>query len=205
MINISLNEQINFITNEIGKKKPVIIKKIYLGKTQPLNAAILYINGLSNKDIITRDILTPLMLHVNEILVPKEDMPDYLSKKYIVMCNTLIETDINNVIESLKDGKSAILIENINSFIVIDTTAGNYRSITDPPIKSPIRGPREGFIESLETNVSMLRRNIKDPNLSIENFKVGSPSQTDLALIYIDDIVDKDVLNEVRTRIMAMM
>ncbi|MGK0466538.1 spore germination protein [Clostridium sp.] len=200
----SYSTQIDFITNEIGKKNPIIIKNFYLGITKPLNASIIYINGLSNKDIINRDILTPLMLHINETLDAKEDTPDYLAKKYIVMCNTLIENDINIVINSLKSGKSVILIENINSFIVIDTTAGNYRSISDPPIESPVRGSREGFIENLETNISMLRRNIKDKNLSIENFKVGRRSQTDLALMYIDDIVDKDVLSEVRTRITAI-
>lgn len=204
MLENNFNQQINYITNQIGIKNPIVIKKFYVGKVQPLNACIIYINGLSNKDIIDRDILTPLMLHVHETLTPKEDIPDYLAKSYIAMCNTLIEYDINNVIEAIKGGKTAILIESINNFIVIDTTAGNYRTIADPPIESPIRGSREGFIENIETNVSMLRRNIKDKNLSIENFKIGRRSQTDLALMYIDDIVDKDVLNEVRKRILAI-
>lgn len=204
MLENSYRDQINFIINEIGKKNPIIIKDFYIGKTEPLNASVIYINGLSNKDIIDRDILTPLMLHVHEILTPKEDIPNYLAKSYIAMCSTVIETDINNVILAIKEGKTAVLIENINSFIVIDTIGGNYRTISDPPIESPIRGSREGFVENIETNVSMLRRNIRDKNLSTENFKVGRRSQTDLALMYIDDIVDKDVLNEVRKRITAI-
>jgi spore germination protein KA len=204
MIEHGFNEQINFIQSEIGKKNPIIIKNFYIGKTEPLNATIIYINGLANKDIIDRDILTPLMIHVQEVLTPKDDTLDYLAKRYIAMCNTSIETDINNVIDALKGGKTIVLVENVNNFIVIDTTGGNYRSITDPPIESPIKGSREGFIENLETNVSILRRNIKDKNLSTENFKIGRRSQTDLTLMYIDDIVDKDVLNEVRTRIMAI-
>ncbi len=204
MLKNNFNEQIEFISNEIGKKNPIIIKNFYIGKSKPLNASIIYINGLANKDIIDRDILTPLMLHVQEILTPNDDIPDYLAKRYIAMCNTSIEFAINNVIEAIKGGKTVILFENIDNYIVIDTTGGNYRSISDPPIESPIRGSREGFIENIETNVSILRRNIKDKNLSIENFKVGRRSETDLALMYIDDIVDKDVLNEVRRRIMAI-
>ncbi len=200
----SFNDQLNFITNEIGKKNPIVIKKFYIGKNLPLNATIIYINALANKDIIDRDVLTPLMLHVKETLTPNEDLPDYLTKSYIAMCNTSIETDIDKVVEAIKSGRTAILIESINNFIVIDTTGGNFRTITDPPIESPIRGSREGFIESIETNISILRRNIKDKNLSIENFKVGRRSQTDLALMYIDDIVDKDVLDEVRKRILAI-
>ena len=204
MLDNNFNDQINFITNELGNKNPIVIKNFYIGKTEPLNASIIYINGLANKDIIDRDILTPLMLHVHEVLTPKEDTPDYLSKSYIAMCNTSIEHDINNAVDAIKGGKTVVLIKDINNFIIIDTTGGNYRSITDPPIESPIRGSREGFIENLETNTSILRRNIKDSNLSTENFKIGRRSQTDLSLMYIDDIVDKDVLNEVRKRITAI-
>lgn len=204
MIEHGFNKQINFIQSEIGKKNPIVMKNFYIGKTEPLNATIMYINGLANKDIIDRDILTPLMIHVQEVLTPKDDTLDYLAKRYISMCNTSLETNINNVIDALKSGKTIVMVENVNNFIVIDTTGGNYRSITDPQIESPIRGSREGFIENLETNVSILRRNIKDKNLSTENFKIGRRSQTDLSLMYIDDIVDKDVLNEVRTRIIAI-
>jgi spore germination protein KA len=204
MFENNFKNQIDFIQSEIGNKNPVVIKDFYIGQTEPLNAYLIYINGLANKDIIDRDILTPLMIHVHEVLTPKVDTLDYLAKRYIAMSNTSIETDITNVIESLKGGKTILLIENVNSFIIIDTTGGNYRSITDPQIESPIRGSREGFIENLETNTSILRRNIKDKNLSTEYLKVGRRSQTDLALVYIDDIVDKDVLNEVRRRIMAI-
>lgn len=204
MLKNSYSDQIHFIIDEIGKKNPVIIKDFYIGKTEPLNASIIYINGLSNKDIIDRDILTPLMLHVHETLTPNENILDYLAKSYIAMCDSSIETDINNVIDSIKGGKAALLIENVTNFIVIDTVGGNYRTISDPPIESPIRGSREGFVENIETNVSMLRRNIRDKHLSTENFKIGRRSQTDLVLMYIDDIVDKDVLNEVRMRILAI-
>lgn len=204
MLKNDLNEKIDLIINDIGKKIPVTIKNFYIGSSPHLNASIIYIDGLSNKDIIDRDILTPLMLHVHEILNPKEDIPDYLSKKYIAMCNTLIETDIAKLGEAVKSGKTAILIENINNFIVIDTTAGNYRTISDPPIESPIRGSREGFIENIETNISILRRNIKDKNLSTEKFTIGRRSQTDVVIMYIDDIVDKDILNELRKRLLAI-
>ena len=204
MLNNSFKEKINFILNEIGNKNSIIVKDFYIGNTEPLNASIIYINGLSNKDIIDRDILTPLMLHVHEILTPKDNMSDYLVKKYIAMCSTLVETDITKAIEGIKGGKSVILIENVKDFIIVDTTAGNYRTISDPPNESPIRGSREGFIENIETNVSILRRNIKDKHLSSENFKIGRRSQTDLTLMYIDDIVDKEVLNEVRKRISAI-
>ena len=204
MLENNFKDQIDFIQSEIGEKNPIAIKNFYIGHTEPLNAFVIYINGLANKDIIDRDILNPLMIHVQEVLTPKENTLDYLAKRYIAMCNTSIESDISHVVEAIKGGKTIVLIENVSNFIIIDTTGGNYRSISDPSIESPIKGSREGFIENLETNTSILRRNIKDKNLSTEYLKVGRRSQTDLALMYIDDIVDKDVLNELRRRIMCI-
>jgi hypothetical protein len=78
---------------------------------------------------------------------------------------------------------------------------GRYRAVSEPQNETAIRGSREGFVENIETNISLLRRRTKDKNLVVENFRMGIRSQTPLALIYIDDVVDKDVLEEVRRRI----
>lgn len=196
-----LNKNIDFIINEIGPKSPVIVRNFLIGKVGAVEAAIIYVNGLADKNIIDRDILNPLMLKIDEELCLNQDITEYLSKRYIPMSNTMVEKNINNVVEEIKSGKTIILIENIENFIVVDTTGGNHRAISDPPNESAIRGSREGFIENIETNISILRRKIKDKNLAIENFKVGTRSQTDVVIVYIDDIVDKDVLNEVRNRI----
>jgi Bacillus/Clostridium GerA spore germination protein. len=195
---------IDSIKNLIGGKSKLAEKHFIIGKQSPINAAIVYTAGLVNKDVIDRDILTHLMLHVEENLSGIAELGDYLCKKYITMSNTEIETDINKVVEGIKRGKTVILVEGYCNFIIVDTTEGVYRAVTDPETESSTRGPRDGFIESLETNISILRRRIKDKNLVIENFTVGRRSQTDLVIIYIDDIVDKNLLKDIRDRITSI-
>ncbi|KZL89544.1 spore germination protein [Clostridium magnum] len=189
------------IKNLIGGKSKLAEKHFIIGKQSPKNAAIVYTAGLVNKDIIDRDILTHLMLHVEEDLNGIAELGDYLCKKYIAMSNTEIQTDINKAVEGIKRGKTVVLVEGYFNFIMIDTAQGSYRSVTDPENESSTRGPRDGFIESLETNISMLRRRIKDKNFIIENFTVGRRSQTDLVIMYIDDIVDKNLLKKIRNKI----
>ncbi|GAA0180336.1 spore germination protein [Clostridium sediminicola] len=200
-MSIQLDKNIDFIINEIGIRSPVFTKKFVIGKENEINAAIIYVNGLVNSDIIDRDILTPLMLHVDEKVFLRKPTAEYICQKYIPMSNTETKTDILQVVDSIKSGKTVVLIDNIEDFIIADTIGGNYRSISDPANESAIRGSRESFVEKLDTNISLLRRSIKDKNLALEKFKVGRRSQTDLALMYIDDIVDKDILNDVRSRI----
>lgn len=202
--NSNIQCMIDSIGNLIGRKSKLAVKHFIIGKNTQINAAIVYTGGLVNKDVIDRDILSPLMLHVEEDLSQIPDIGDYLCKKYITMSSTFIETDINKAVEGIKRGKTGLLVEGYSKFIMVDTAEGIYRSVTDPESETSTRGSRDGFIESLETNISILRRRIKDKNFVIENFTVGTRSQTDLAIMYIDDVVDKNILKTIRDRITSI-
>ncbi|MCT4620648.1 MAG: spore germination protein [Marinisporobacter sp.] len=200
----NINKNIDLIINEIGNNSPVITKHFFIGNKKTFDAAIIYVNGLVNKDVIARGILEPLMFQVDEKLISTKNTAEYICKRYIPLSNTQTEKSINNVIDAIKSGKTAILIDGLSNFIIIDTVGGNFRAITDPPTESAVRGSREGFVENIQTNISMLRRKIKDKNLTIENLKLGKRSQTDLSLVYIEDIVNQDVLKKVRDSVSSI-
>ena len=130
--NGSINYNINNISKQLGGQNEVIIRNFIIGKKGCIEATIIYINGLVNKDIIDRDILNPLMLHVDEDLINFENVENYIYKKYIAVSNTYIETDINKVVDSIKRGKTVLLIQDSCNFILIDTTGGVYRAVTEP-------------------------------------------------------------------------
>ncbi|MGO5073245.1 spore germination protein [Clostridium sporogenes] len=201
---MNLKKNLDLINDRIGKNNIVVTKSLLIGNEEQLEGAIVYINGLASKDIIDRDVLHPLMLHVKENLKDKPNIMEYISKKYITMSNTKIEKDINNVLSSLKRGQTALLLENSDEAIIIDTSSGDYRSISEPTNESSIRGSREGFIEKLETNTSIIKRRIRDENLVIENMVLGRRTQRDLAIIYIDNIVDKNVLQELKYKLSSI-
>lgn len=199
--NSSLNLNISNITKQLGYQDDLVTRNFIIGEKGYLEAAIIYINGLVNKDTIDRDILNPLMLHVNEDLVNMENVEYYIYKKYIAVSNTYMEISIDKVIDNIKRGKTVLLIQDSCKFIIIDTTGGVYRAVTEPINDISLRGPREGFVENLETNISILRRKIKDKNLSTEKFTLGRRSQTDLVIMYIDDVVDKEFLKKIKNKI----
>lgn len=200
-MNTNIDKNIDLINSEIGSKSPINIKHFFIGNEDGFDAVLIYIEGLVKEEMIDRDILNPLMNNVDEKSISKDSSLEYICKRHIPVSNTSIESDIIKVVDSIKSGKTAILIEGVPRSIILNTTNGNYRSITDPANESAIRGSRESFVENLETNITLIRRNIKDKNLAIEKFKVGKRSQRDLAILYIEDIVDDDILNEVRNRI----
>lgn len=197
----SLQQNINNLLDKIGMKSTVLCKKFSIGKTEFIRGAVLYINGLANKDFIDRDVLKPLMLHVEEDLEPYDGIGVYLSETYIPMSNTYVIRDVYKALDELKRGKTIVVIENSPEFIIVDTMGGEYRSITEPLNEGVVKGPREGFIENLETNVSIIRRRVKDETLVVEYLKIGQRSQTDVAMIYISSIADDKLVNTIRNKI----
>ncbi|WP_411678645.1 spore germination protein [Clostridium thailandense] len=201
MNNGNLCENIELIRNGLGSKNTIVVKQFYIGREKPLEAAIIYMDGLINKDIINRDILNPLMIHVQENLTCKENLADYLCKRYISMGSTLVEGDLNVLLKNLKTGSSVTLIDGVAEGIIVDTKGGMIRSISEPINETTAKGSRDGFVENLEVNISQIKRKLKDNNLVVEMLNIGERSQNDLAIIYIDNIVDKQVLGELKKRI----
>lgn len=201
MESANLEINIEIIKNEIGTTSMFVVRKILIGNPDPLEAAILYLSGLADKNIIDRDILTPIMLYINEPLKEKNNLPDYMSKKYIAASNSTVISDIYKMIQGMKNGKTVILIEGVKDGILVDTSDGKYRSISEPPNETAVRGSREGFVENLDINLSMIKRRIKERNLVIENFTLGTRTQSNVSLIYINDIAEATVINEIRTRL----
>ncbi|MHB9940365.1 spore germination protein [Clostridium sporogenes] len=197
----ALQDKINSIKTLVGEKNNLIIKDFIVCKKSNMEAALLYINGLANSETIDKDILKPLMFYIDEDLSSKNNLDEILCKKYISLSNTYLEQDINQTVFHLKRGKAVLIVENGTKFIILDTAGGEYRDISDPINETSIRASREGFVEKLETNISILRRRIKDNNLIQENLVIGRRNQTDVVLMYIDNIADKNIVEDIKSRL----
>ncbi|BAH07586.1 spore germination protein [Clostridium kluyveri] len=197
----NINNTIENIKNLLGEQTELVIRELLIGNKNFLEAAVVYVNGLTDKNIMDRDILKPLMLNVNEDFGNMENIEDYIHKKYVAVSDTYVETDINKAVDDIKRGKTILLIQDSCNFIVINTVGGVYRSIDEPENDTSLRGPREGFVENLDTNISILRRRIKDRSLATQKFVLGRRSQADLVIMYIDDIVDKQFLKIIKDKI----
>ncbi|WP_298837117.1 spore germination protein [uncultured Clostridium sp.] len=93
-----------------GSNQQIIIRKFYIGKVNPIEVAFLYKDGLTDQDIINRDILNLLMHQVNEDFSDIKFINEYVCDKYILMSKILVENDINIVTKNIKIGRSGSLI-----------------------------------------------------------------------------------------------
>jgi hypothetical protein len=200
MNNTNLQQNVELIINTLGNQKQIIVRNICIGHVNPIEASLIYLNGLVQKESIENNVLKPLMLNINEEL-KIEGICEYLIKRYIFISSSWPERELESIIEKIKRGKSVLIIDGSAEVILLDTSGGDYRSIIEPPNETVITGNKEGFIENLDSNMMMMKRMLKDTNLVVENFIVGRRTQTDIAILYIKDIADPDIVSKVRTRI----
>ena len=119
----------------------------------------------------------------------------------IYAADSLLEKDFSMVSGHILNGKVVILFSNDEHYIVINLKNVEQRQIPKPEITYTIRGPRDCFVENLDTNLSLIRYRLKDPNLRIDTFKVGERTKTAVAVIFIQDIANNSIVKEVEKRI----
>lgn len=124
------------------------------------------------------------------------------------------QTLANSEVEECKDyqelfsfilaGDSIILMDGYETAFAIGSKDYESRSVEESSSTTVIRGPKEGFTETLRTNTSLIRRRIKDPNLWIESKVIGKKTQTDVAICYMNGIVSDKIVKEVKKRLDAI-
>lgn len=115
--------------------------------------------------------------------------------------NLTVEENLDTIVTNILSGLVAIVINDETSVIVLDLRNYPGRSIGEPDSEKVVRGSRDGFTESIATNMGLIRRRIRSGRLRSEVFQIGDYSKTDVALIYLDEFVDQKALNDARDKI----
>lgn len=159
-------------------------------ETEKGKAMILYIDGLTNKDLIDRDIIRPLKSSEFDGSIDHALKSVYKETE-----------DFEKCIEDVLTGCTAVFYEDSRKAWILELREWDRRSVDEPHAESVIRGPKEGFTETLRTNTALVRRKIKTPNLMFEDMVIGRQTRTTVSLVYIKGIVNQKVLNKVREQL----
>ncbi|MDI3326997.1 MAG: spore germination protein [Alicyclobacillaceae bacterium] len=109
--------------------------------------------------------------------------------------------DLDRAIAAVLSGPIAVFLDGAGEAILVDVRAYPDRGPGDPAVERVVRGPRDGYTETLVTNVSLTRRRLRDPRLRFELFEVGSRSKTEVCLVYIEDIANPELVDTIRHKI----
>lgn len=200
-----LDETIETLRDTFKDCDDVIFREFNVGAEQKLKFALVCIDGLSDKMLVDNFVLESLMLDARMV---KPDFDTIKSRLFdVAKDGTLAATelkendDLNEIILSILAADTAVFIDGYDKAIVVGTKFWPARGPSEPKSEGVVRGPSDGFVETLRFNTALVRRRIRDPKLKIKQLQCGVRSKTDIAVLYIEDIVNKDLLQRVFERL----
>lgn len=160
-------------------------------------AMLVFMNGMASSDNISRFILAPAME-----AEPKEGLtPDYVVNKVIHLSETEQTEDLTKVKLSIMDGMTVLFAGEKPFALLLDTRGYEKRSVSTSENEKVVRGPQEGFTESLRTNITLLRRIIRSDDLVVEYRLGGGDNNTRIAIVYREGIANRTLISEVKRRL----
>jgi spore germination protein KA len=199
-----LNVNLQAIKQKFGipQNKDFFIREFKIGRQK--KAFIVYVEEMIDKQTLNLSIFPHLMAKdvLNDL---KEENPaDYLVENVLAVNSLQKMNSYSEIIKEILGGSSALFVEGCTDCIVIETRGFQKRNIDKPLTETVIMGPQEGFTENLKTNLSLIRRLIKNRKFMIEMLPVGNTNNSNCAVMYIDGIANQQVINEVMKRIKSI-
>ncbi|GAA4851641.1 spore germination protein [Paenibacillus vulneris] len=199
-----LQDNVKIMKDILGGSMDFMVRSLTISRTS-WKAAVVYIDGLVDKNVMNEQVIKPLLQEQSMMPILTAEDPEqlvqHISDSILSISSVQAVRHVNECTSQVLQGNAALFIEGIAGVIILGTAGWEGRSIDEPFSEAVVRGPREGFVENLRLNISLIRRRIKDPKLTILNYKIGRRSQTDIALLYINDITNPDLIEEVKSRI----
>lgn len=163
-------------------------------------ATMFFIDGLL-KDDITEKILEFFYKNVKD-----ENFKSalYFSQSAVPYVEVEVSAELKKVCTDVLSGISALIVEGFTEVILLDTRTYPQRSTSEPDNDKVLRGSRDGFVETLINNTALIRRRIRDTNLTVKAYSVGTQSHTDVAVIYMENKADKKLLANLDKRLNAI-
>ena len=192
-----IDSNINYLKEllGVGESFDVIFREYKFGRRR---GASFSINAMVN-DVVMADVLEHMMAQGQEEL--SMNILQKLFYSRLTHSQVKLVDNMNDAITSVLSGEMLFFLDGEDQVMVVDARSYPARMPSESNIEKVTRGSRDSFVETLVFNTALIRRRLRDPNLRFEIVKVGTRSQTDVAVAYIKDITNPELVETVKKRL----
>lgn len=183
----------------LGTSFDLITRDLFFGETA---GYFLGVNGLCKTEVLQQifsDLQYPLFTMDDKI----EDIVHYMNAK-IGYAQVSLCDDWNQILQNVLSGPVALFVDGFAEAILIDVRTYPTRSIGEPDTERITKGARDGFVETMLFNANLIRRRVRSPHLTFTLHKVGKESQTDVAIAYLDNQVNQELLDTLSQKLKSL-
>lgn len=196
-----LDHNIALIRDIFKNDETLIIRELHNKWLETAKFCIVYIAGMVDVELINENIIKPVLNNDLSKDINSNDLLAELQIKIIISSDVTMETDINKMVGSIAYGDTLFLAEGYKNALIISSKGWQTRSITEPESTRVVRGPREGFTESIVINLSLVRRKIISSDLKFKFKEIGERTHTKTCICYIEGLALEGILSELEQRL----
>lgn len=191
------------LTSRLKHPEELIVRYFSFGKQQ--ECALVCMSGLSDLKMINEQIAAPLQqaLSTGSPHPPfsGEELLDLLEQQFFSVLHYEASCSFEDIIVAILSGDTALIIDGIHKVVLIGSRQWTGRGVEEPQTEALVRGPREGFNESLQTNIVLVRKSLRDPNLRFDAYTIGKRAHKELVIAYVEDIAHPSIIQEIKRRV----
>lgn len=183
----------------------VIFREFTVGRAQPVRVALVFVDGLTNHEIIHEQIMKPLMFQAGlDGLTGRSDLRQAVKDLAVSVGEVKEAEKPEELAIAVLSGDAAVLFDGHAKALLVAAHGWDKRSIEKPEHKAVTKGPKDAFTETLRVNTALLRRRLRDPQVKVRSLRIGRVTQTDVAVVYHQRIADPRLVAEVSRRVEAV-
>ena len=174
-----------------------------------VDCALVYADGMVNKELLGSLVSKPL----SKLIIQNGEhgaqtnakKPDHTFDERVLENTRFPElkekTVWEDIVNEVLDGNTLLLVDGSKTGFIVGAKLVPVRAVIEPPTGVAVKGPREGFIEDVKTNMALVRKRLKSPDLRLETVRVGKRSQTAVCVCYLDGIAEEEVLESIKKKL----
>ncbi|MBU7591536.1 spore germination protein [Metabacillus halosaccharovorans] len=202
VIDKSLQVNSNWFKQILGDNDDFVTRKFMIFGSYP--AALFYLSDFADQQSLNQDILKPLMSVPTHLLgrnIDRDTLQDTLMNEVLYHSKVVINNKKVELVQSILQGETIIIIDGDQKAFQIGTRKVEKRAINQPETEQVILGPREGFIETLSTNISLLRYRLQTPDFIVKTLNVGEMTKSKVAICFVRGLAGEELIKEVEYRL----
>lgn len=199
-----LEEKLDLIKAYITRNDDVVGRPFYIKGDLGLKAYLIHLEGIADNISLQQDILRSLIFYARDEEYRAKGL-DYVIEHIYKNCLTVSQVKkvdkLPDLINAIFDGFVILFFDGISEALSIDIRKVDRRAVEEPVLERALRGSKEGFVENIVVNTALIRKRLRDSNLVVKKLIVGRRTRTDVALLYIEDIADPEIVRNVWEKI----
>lgn len=206
LLSPSLRANVHAVNTRFGGSSDLVVRLFRSDAAPDRELCLLYIEGLVDTEVINDSLLAPLM---SMTLPPHmdgtgSDLVDALRSSVVSISSVKEVVALEEVLQQMTDGWCLVLMDGSAVALMAAVGGTKERAIGIPQTQTVIRGPQRAFVEEIGTNISLIRRIIRSPDLHVQIHKIGTQTHSDVAVLYLHGIADEGIVKEVYRRLAAI-